>query len=95
MGKVDLNGLIFALALVCAVMLLHGCATKQPEPPPVAEYIPIPTSRPLPNFCEVQTAYRPPAPELQHVAKAPYTTDYLLKTNTFGKEVCGWKENSK
>lgn len=77
------------LALLASLVALCSCATSGEAP------VAPKGKAPLPAFCAVQTAYRPPYREMQHVAKAPYTTDYLLKLNTYGKKVCGWKEISK
>ncbi|QIG76104.1 hypothetical protein EVC24_083 [Rhizobium phage RHph_I4] len=85
---IDWNGVIFAVAMVALMFVLNACATVDH---PVA----VPSPRPIPNFCEVQVAYRPPVGELQHVAKAPYTVDFLLKLNQYGQQVCGWQEKQK
>lgn len=80
---IDWKGVIFVVAMFLIAVALSGCVSSGP----IADK----GKAPLPNFCEVQVAYRPPVGDLQHVAKAPYTTDYLLKINQFGARICGWK----
>lgn len=77
------------LILVAALAALAGCTTTEDAP------VATKGKAPLPSFCSVQTPYRPPLREMQHVAKSPYTVDFLLKLNTYGKKVCGWKEKAK
>ncbi|AHC30466.1 hypothetical protein CC53_gp049 [Rhizobium phage vB_RleS_L338C] len=84
---IDWNGVVFAIFMVALVAVLSSCVTTNAAVDP--------GKAPLPNFCEVQVAYRPPEAELQHVAKSPYTVDYLLKLNQFGQQVCGWEESVK
>lgn len=85
--EIDWKACVFVfvvMSIAVSASLLAGCTT-------VPQNVPVPGA----NYCDVQEAYRPPKAELQHVARAPYTTDYLLKTNKYGQAICNWPEQEK
>lgn len=70
--------------MICAVLLLSGCADKLPE-------IPIDES---PRFCDVEELRRFSQDEINWRSdNAPWNLTRDLKTNATGERECGWTRN--